>query len=844
MSKLESRILELFNHNRIVFFYDNEGQFENEIKNLNLENIKLHELTFSNLFKTKYILEIEDTKNNYLIYAPFSKPDDEKNNLADIIYYSKEFHADRISMILEELSLSNEFRPFFEKYKTFFNAQLRIDAFENLFNNTDKSKKSLILSILSTLCNIGNTNFDEILKEVLTEDLKENELIESFKKFKILDEFWNLVKEHYYYEDNKPTVEKLLTKLLITYSATQIDVSPPKAWEKNILPNPTNVKVFISNLMNNSSNKNREHTYRDIYDNLSSIISKKIDLNSQIRQKPVETFYKCDGFRLFDEKIIEHLSDILHSTQEYNLQISELSEIRRTTHFYKEYENEYKAIKWANFLIKNSNSFEKESKPIIPEEIIKRYIDDWFFIDKSYRKFNYYFDEIENSDNFHNLRQLVENIYTNTFLTELSILWTENFNDYNTLNYPKQYDFYRKYVRLHGRKHKTVVFISDALRYGVCDELKDELNKNPKISIDMETMISVLPSNTSFGMAALLPHKTLEFKNNKLLVDGLPSQSSDNRKRILENYEKDFNNKPSTVVKFDDISSLRVKDIKNELKNYNLIYIYHNKIDSIGDNPATEKEVFKASKEAIFEIRDFIKTLTSSGLENFIITADHGFIYKKDKIEESAKVDVSNPNILSRNKRYLLSNEKLDIESTKIYELAFLENDLYVTVPKGADIFKSPGSGLNYVHGGASLEEMIVPVLIVKSSMKGNLENLKNSVKINLISPINRRITNLSSYLTFAQSENISDTVGPVEAKIYFINENGDKISNELIIHANKKVDSPQMREFKEKITLRDMTYNKNENYYLIIENMENDAEINRYEFIVDIAFGGDGFEF
>jgi uncharacterized protein (TIGR02687 family) len=433
-------------------------------------------------------------------------------------------------------------------------------------------------------------------------------------------------------------------------------------------------------------------------------------------------------------------------------------------------------------------------------------------------------------------------MYTNTFLRNLSILWNESFDGHDSLNHLNQYGFYRKIVRNHGKKHKTVVFISDGLRYGVCDELKDELDKDPTRKTELKTMVSALPSNTKFGMATLLPHKTMEFTDGKLLVDGMPSGTTSDRKKILEKYEKDFDNKKSTAVKFKEIQELKRDELREQFGEYNLIYIYHDKIDAIGDDLKTENEVFKASQEAIFEIKDFITKLTNQlGFTNFIITADHGFIYKKDKIEESDKLDL-NLDCLEKNRRYLISKEKLELSGTKTYKLPFINNDLYVTVPKGADIFKISGGGLNYVHGGSSLEEMLIPVLLVKSK-SGKVKNLQNPVNLTLISPISRKITNLSSYLTFAQSENISDTITPVEAKIYFINESEDRISNELIIHANKNVDSPQEREFKEKITLRDMKYDKRENYYLIIENMENDFEINRYAFIIDIAFA-DGFEF
>jgi uncharacterized protein (TIGR02687 family) len=833
--QIQKKISELFKKSRIVFWYDKDGQFEDEVNNLNSNDFKIHYLTNSNWIYTKYLLECEDKENNYLIYAPFSKPDDKDNNLSDTVYYSKEFHADRISMIIDDLSIPYEFKNTLSKYPKFWESKERVNAFKDI--SIDKySEKTIKIAILCSLSKISVANFDELLKVVLTEDLGENKYIETFKKMDIEDYFWELCKEKFSYDDKKPTINKLLTKLLLTYSSIDFEGDSPKAWERNILKNKNNVKVFISNLMNNSSPKNRDYTFRDKYDILSNEIGNKVRLESTLSRKPVETYYNCDTFEIFDKKITEHLSDVLTITQEYSLEITELTKSRRTTHFYNKFSNQYHVIKWANFLIKNVNNFSNETKPNNPNEIIDKYINEWFFIDKSYRKFYYYYDQIQDNDKFQDLRQLIENMYSNTFLSELAILWSNEFDGYETIKHMKQYEFYKKVLRHAYKKHKTVVIISDAFRFGVCDELKDELNKDPTRKTEISPMISVLPSNTKFGMAALLPHKKMELVNGNLLVDGISSEGIKNREKILKNY---FTN--STAVKFDEIFKLKTNELIKRFKGFKLIYIYHDQIDARGDDFKTENEVFTASQEAIDEIKNLITKLTNAiSFSNFIITADHGFYYKRDKINESDKVDIADNNILEKNRRYLISKDDLNIEGSISYPLTFLENQLILTSPQGMDIFKAPGSGQNYVHGGNSLQEMIIPLLKVKS--KTGKKN-QNSVDISLISPINRKITNLSSYLTFAQSENISNTISPVEAKIYFENSTGEKISNELIIHANKKDVSPQEMEFKEKITLRNISYLKSEDYYLVIEDIENGAEIKRYEFIIDIAFS-DGFDF
>ena len=159
-----------------------------------------------------------------------------------------------------------------------------------------------------------------------------------------------------------------------------------------------------------------------------------------------------------------------------------------------------------------------------------------------------------------------------------------------------------------------------------------------------------------------------------------------------------------------------------------------------------------------------------------------------------------------------------------------------VTVPESLEVFKISGGGHNFVHGGTSIQEVIIPLIKLKSRT-GKTE--QRVVDLKLVS-IDRRLTNLNSYLTFVQTESVSETVLPLEAKIYFEDENGERISNEVIIHASSKASSPREREFREKFTLRHREYSNRKKYYLVIKNMENDVELERCEFTIDIPFSDD----
>ena len=83
---------------KLVFWYDDKAEFEEDMQGIRLENAKVYYLQRDNQFYTKYFLERVDTATNYLIYAPFPKPETADNHLEDTLLYSKRFFADRAAL--------------------------------------------------------------------------------------------------------------------------------------------------------------------------------------------------------------------------------------------------------------------------------------------------------------------------------------------------------------------------------------------------------------------------------------------------------------------------------------------------------------------------------------------------------------------------------------------------------------------------------------------------------------------------------------------------------------------------------------------------------------------------
>ena len=167
--------------------------------------------------------------------------------------------------------------------------------------------------------------------------------------------------------------------------------------------------------------------------------------------------------------------------------------------------------------------------------------------------------------------------------------------------------------------------------------------------------------------------------------------------------------------------------------------------------------------------------------------------------------------------------------------LAYLSalNKDYVITPKGTDIIKKTAGGMNYVHGGSSLQEMMVPVVKVISA-KGK----QNVGFVNVeISSFISRITNSVFKIDFMQMEPVTDKVKPRKLLAFFVDANGQKISFDVPIIADIREKDASQRLITERFTLKSGKYNSSQDYYLILADMDDESQVvQKYKFTIDIA--------
>ena len=814
---------------KLVFWYDDKAEFEEDMPGVTLENAEVYYLQRDNQFYTKYFLERVDTETNYLIYAPFPKPEVADNHLEDTLLYSKRFFADRASLLSADLGIDEKYRPLIEKHIKFWAEKKRAQRFYDL-EIENYNEENILVGIMAALCSARTCSFEDVVRVVLTGgELTSNSFMEELGRYDLLDSFWKFCEQHFGYTDVTPTLEKLVVTMFVTYTAKYIGADLPNPWKAFQSYKSGNIIAFLDNLMNSS-------IYRKNYDALSAHAAKGLNAGTVFAGYLPEDLVGCDTFLCFDQIIIKWLTDRLLNEDAGakldSLTIPQICEKRRKMHFGSQMEQPYILLENAYHLI-NAAAYHCPDRF---KAIVNKYREADCQIDSAYRQFYLAYDRLADTSDFETLRELAENIYTNEFLAELLPRWNAAlFDEDSFTSIPAQIDFFSRHIK--NTKDRVVVIISDALRFEVGRELFQKMQDAPKcVSAKLEVQLGVLPSYTRLGMAALLPHKSLTMTDDyQVLVDGVLCDSLAGREKVLQSYVPG-----SVCIQFEDIKALKQMELREIITGKQVVYIYHNQIDARGDKLNTENEVFSACQEAVKEIIDLIHRIAvGANTIHFIVTADHGFIYKRDKVTESGKIGgVSNKGAFV-NRRFIVSSAPVvdnGIANMSMGTVLRNNDPKVVSFSVSSNVFKVAGGGQNYVHGGSSPQEMLVPIIDIRME-KGHIET-KNA-EIALVSMV-QKITNKITILEFIQSEPVSDTVKATTYKMFFVSEDNERISNENSYIADSRAPDALKRMFRVKFQFKDKRYDRDKQYFLVVYDDNTGLEVFRHPMLMDLAFADD----
>ena len=185
---------------------------------------------------------------------------------------------------------------------------------------------------------------------------------------------------------------------------------------------------------------------------------------------------------------------------------------------------------------------------------------------------------------------------------------------------------------------------------------------------------------------------------------------------IIEKKILKINEPTAKAVQYKELNSLdREKARKKYFNEKKIVYIYHNVIDATGDDPKTEMQTFSAVSKAIDELKNLVtKVHASYAVSRVLVTSDHGFLFNYKKLPAASFQSAPKGSHVKQSNRYILTKDTKLVSNSIQFNLSDssnIESDLKVVIPKAINRYKRQGSGAHFVHGGASLQEMIIPLI-------------------------------------------------------------------------------------------------------------------------------------
>lgn len=495
------------------------------------------------------------------------------------------------------------------------------------------------------------------------------------------------------------------------------------------------------------------------------------DLGSQIREEKILEWYghSADYGYMTKQMSEAILSDIVNTTLiaepiEAKKYLEEIrpkmddEDIRKVIDYLQDVANYYDSVTTFGTLQLNT-----------PDLYTLQYTTLWYKADQWYRLSNekYYgsFNINALSESFYETIRIVKAKMDTNYAqatNRMNLEWTrcirermqmdENATGEEIISMPRQHRLYEGTIKTAVQRGKTAVIVSDALRYECAQELYQELLRE-RHEVTLNAALATLPTETKYCKPTIFHHEQLTFCENatpndnnaigaELQVDG---QILDNTEKRATQVSKMVNDATCINISVLTNKSKTDQEIREMFKRP-LVYVMHDTIDS-NSHGGTAKEVVGSCREAIKELRTVATRMLSTwNMTEVIITSDHGFLFNDQEFAENNKHRVSDGEIEKTTRYYLTRSEAAQegIIKFPLSKVSGMENaeGIYVAVSEGINRLAAPSGGYKFAHGGASLQEIIIPVITYHNKKN----NDKTPVDVTLL---NHNLKVQSSILKF-----------------------------------------------------------------------------------------------
>lgn len=786
MSSQISRALEkLLGRHRIVFWYDAKQELRDDFDVLSLPNVEKLELT-NNEYGIKHRILREQPEQKFLLYREGPQPADLDNWLLDVQLAHGEFRTDQVAIWLSDLELGLEFTDVVQAHAELFQSVKRIGALKALLKPEDTAGQ-IRLKMLS-VCAGSEPRMDAVAESLLQE-LADNrdEKIKLIGRCGLDDFLWEQMTRFYGYRSNESSIKDFAIELFKSCYAMGTD------GKVNLTGDAL---VFLKRWKDSRQ-------FEVSFETLSGECADIISLEQDLAQRDFRELVELDYFRLIDQKIISDLVRAVTSRTVSSGDVSLWVRQRRQGHWYREYRHMYEAIDYGAQFIHALGETNLTMDSLA--EGVQLYSRAWFKLDQLHRKFIYHVSMTGQASLLGALSDQIDNLYSNSYLLKLGDrfqVFVDQTTSWEALPVNRQDAFFERWVRPFLLKDNRVcVIISDAMRYEIGEELLGLIRQEDRYSAELEPALSMLPSYTQLGMAALLPHKELaiaEDKTGTVLADGKSSQGTPNRTKILQ---AALNGRgeamtAETFMKLDRDGSREL------LKNNDVLYIYHNRIDHTGDKIHSEGQAYEAAEQTLDDIVRLVKKLNGANANNILVTADHGFIYQHRPLEESdfSGAAAAGETVFYTNRRFALGKGLTESPSLHKFtpEQLGLTGEVEVQIPKSINRMRQQGSGSRFVHGGATLQEVVIPVLKINKKRQSDV----TAVAVDILRGASKVITSGQLAVTMYQAGSVTDKIQPRILRAGIYTEAGDLISDSHDLTFDLSSENPRERELQVRFVL------------------------------------------
>lgn len=850
---------------KAVFWNDAEGEFESVADSLSLPGVDVVRIDREPALKVKILVEHERPDGRWLFYSPTEEPPPSDDWLADLRLRSKAFRADAASILLDELGLATQsLRAHLKIRARFLRSRERVERLKRQVRSEDSSADldrkmlavlskaeqpdpfSIFVKTFAGLVSDGAADLDatsRVWTEIQTNDLGEA--------------FWSLAEREFGYAESDPSIRDLVTRIFVTDMASSLAGSLPSSLAHFVLPSRSgaaNAAVLCGRWRS-------DITGFASYNALSEAVSRSLDIPCAVSTLSADALADVLTFEEIEKRVIQELRDRILAGAGANMDaVRSLVARRRDGH-------------WANRLLAQGNDgtqalaacydaleagagfFECQARHAkgfsFPDAAagFEAYKTDAYKFDQLYRRFMRASELVEplGWGLLRSLKERIEETYSGWFVPQLASAWDKVIDgdkgllaDWRLPGVVNQQDFHERIVEpaFGGGAKRVFVIISDAFRYEAAEELSRELAAKSRVKASLDAMLGVLPSYTTLGMAALLPHKEISYKPNLgVSVDGMPTASIDNRSAVLSSCG-------GRAVTAGELLEMGKEAGREFVRPHRLIYIYHDRIDSTGDDRKTETQAFEAVEGTVGELARLVGyVLNSLNGSVVLVTADHGFIYQEAPLAEADRneSDREPEGALRSKKRYLIgrglaANPKVWAGNTSATAgTALGDGSVDFWLPKGAARFHFVG-GARFVHGSAMPQEIVVPVLTIRENEGDKVK--ARPAEFSPIGSANRVVTNKQRF-EFIQMEALSDRV-LARTVLVSLRDGEALVSDEQAVTFDSRSQTLDDRKRSVILTVRSGDYDRTKDYWLVARDAQSKAEVLRIPFRIDLAISND----